>query len=194
MQNKTAPECRGRVARKWRGGVHDDASIVFRFLGAHAPSASSITAAWRQIRGRAVSDRAGGCSRVIALTAMVAGLSMTAQAAEPETLTLACQGTRTITTKPEPISMGIIVNFTKNTVHGFGSPGLMDVKITGVNEVTVTFGGSQDNRSSVASIRGIIDRVTGDVDAMSTVRDQQTSMIITSTSYELKCSPTQRKF
>jgi hypothetical protein len=56
---------------------------------------------------------------------------MTAQAAEPETLTLACQGTRIITTKPEPISMGIIVNFTKNTVQGFGSPGLMDVKIAG---------------------------------------------------------------
>jgi hypothetical protein len=43
------------------------------------------------------------------------------------TLTLVCQGTTTVTTmegaKPEPVSMGLIVNFTKNTVHGFGHPG-----------------------------------------------------------------------
>jgi hypothetical protein len=63
------------------------------------------------------------CSRIIALTAMVAGPSMTAQAAD-STLTLACQGTATSRTmedaKPEPVSMGIILNFTKNTVQGFG--------------------------------------------------------------------------
>jgi len=54
------------------------------------------------------------CSRIIALTAMVAGLSMTAQAGD-QTLTLACQGTTTAGTedaKPELVSMGIIVNFT----------------------------------------------------------------------------------
>ena len=134
------------------------------------------------------------CAHIIALTAMVAGLSMTAQAAEPETLTLACQGTRTITSKPEPISMGIIVNFTKNTVQGFGSPSLMDVKIAGMNDVTVTFGGTQDNGSSIASIRGNIDRVTGDVDATSMTSDAKTGKIILSTSYTLNCSPTQRKF
>ena len=33
------------------------------------------------------------CSRIIAHTAMVVGLSMTAHAAEPATLTLACKGT-----------------------------------------------------------------------------------------------------
>jgi hypothetical protein len=53
------------------------------------------------------------CPYIIALTVMVAGLSR-AQAAD-ETLTLACQGT-TISdlenAKPEPVSMGIIVNFT----------------------------------------------------------------------------------
>jgi hypothetical protein len=40
------------------------------------------------------------------------------------TLTLACQGTTTAGTedKPEPVSMGIIVNFTKKTVHGFVDP------------------------------------------------------------------------
>ena len=47
---------------------------------------------------------------------MVASLSMTAQAAEPSTLTMACKGTvtdlRTPDAKPEPISMGIIANLT----------------------------------------------------------------------------------
>jgi DNA-binding MurR/RpiR family transcriptional regulator len=70
------------------------------------------------------------CTSIIALTAMVA--SPTAQAADT-TLTLACQGT-TISgmedAKPEPISMGIIVNFTKRTVQGFAYP----VKITDVND------------------------------------------------------------
>ena len=54
---------------------------------------------------------------------MLVGLP-TAQAADT-TLTLACQGTTTSgleVAKPEPISMGIIVNFTKKTVHGFGDP------------------------------------------------------------------------
>jgi hypothetical protein len=83
---------------------------------------------------------------MIALTAMVTCGLATAQAAET-TLTLACKGTATAypeDVKLEPISMGIIVNFTKNTVHGFGSPGSSDyrVNITGVNEVTVAFGGS----------------------------------------------------
>jgi hypothetical protein len=64
--------------------------------------------------------RSSSC--VIALNAMVAAVSMTAQAAD-DTLTLACQGTATDITqpvdgKPEPISMGIIVNLTKGIVAG----------------------------------------------------------------------------
>jgi hypothetical protein len=31
--------------------------------------------------------------------------------------------------KPDPISMGIIVNFTNRTVEGFGQPGLMDYPV-----------------------------------------------------------------
>jgi hypothetical protein len=38
--------------------------------------------------------------------------------------------------KPEPISMGILINFTKRTVQGFGYP----AKITDFNDVTVDFG------------------------------------------------------
>jgi hypothetical protein len=47
----------------------------------------------------------------------------TVQAAEPTgTLTLACDGTATTpkeNAKPQPVSMGIVVNFTARTVHGF---------------------------------------------------------------------------
>jgi hypothetical protein len=138
------------------------------------------------------------CARIIALAAMVASPSMTAQPADA-TLTLACQGSVTGGTedaKPEPISMGIIVNFTKRTVQGFGSPGFRDypVEITAWNDVTVVFAGSEDTRYSRASITGSIDRVTGDVDATSTVSDAKTGKTIGSTNYALKCRPTQRMF
>jgi hypothetical protein len=123
---------------------------------------------------------------------------MTAQAADT-TLTLACQGTTTCGTddaKPEPVSMGIIVNFTNRTVQGFGYPGLMDypVKITAWNDVTVSFGGSREDRSQRASIFGKIDRVTGDAEAISSVTDAKTGKFVTSLTYALKCRPTQRMF
>jgi hypothetical protein len=59
--------------------------------------------------------------------ALLVVTSMTAQAAEPVTLTLACEGTVTdisqpVDGKPEPTSMGIIVNFTARTVAGLDFP------------------------------------------------------------------------
>ena len=104
---------------------------------------------------------------------MVTCLSTTAPAADT-TLTLACQGTATSgveDAKPEPVSMGIIVNFTKQTVHGFGYPGMTDypVNITGANEVTVVFAGRREDKFSTASIMGSIDRVTGDVEDLDEV-------------------------
>jgi hypothetical protein len=132
--------------------------------------------------------------RVIALAAMV--ISTTAQAAD--TLTLACEGTYAERTlqhpKPEPISMGIIVNFTNRTVQGFESiPGFsrwfnFPVKITSMNEVAVHFHGS-DQTGSVAratSVTGIINRLTGDVEA-----DTEGQFNLR---YALKCRPTQRMF
>jgi hypothetical protein len=114
-----------------------------------------------------------------ALAVMLVGLP-TAQAAD-ETLTLACKGTTTTGyegAKPEPISMGIIVNFTNRTVQGFGDPSFMDypVKITAWNDVTVTFYGREEKMG--LSIRGSIDRVTGDVEATSMAYDTKTSKII----------------
>jgi hypothetical protein len=88
------------------------------------------------------------------------------QAAEPTgTLTMACQGTTTAMTKtdakPEPISMGIVVNFTAKTVEGFTYPGAnLLVKIYDVDETTVMFAGP---RGGAWEISGSIDRVTGEV-------------------------------
>src|SRR6516162_4900624 len=73
---------------------------------------------------------------------LLVGLSI-AQAAEPTgTLMLACVGTTTtkniemqVDEKPEPISMGIIVDFAARTVDGFG----FLVPITDVGDVTVVF-------------------------------------------------------
>ena len=53
--------------------------------------------------------------------------------------------------KPEPVSMGIIVNFTDRTVQGFGS---YPVKITAWNDVSVEFSGSIDHK---LACRAIID-------------------------------------
>ena len=127
---------------------------------------------------------------------VLAGLSI-AQAAEPTgTLTLACEGTTTNTlgpdAKPEPISMSVVVNFTTRTVQGFG---LLDypVEITAMNDVIIAFGGA-DKPNSVGQrsiISGAVDLVTGELGATSAVSGTTGSV---STSYSLKCKPTQRMF
>jgi hypothetical protein len=135
----------------------------------------------------------------IAFIAMVTCLSVTARAADT-TLTLACQGTATTgmeDAKPEPVSMGIIVNFTKNTVHGFGDPyfGEQLLKITRITETAVHFGASDKLfQTTEQSVIGTIDRVTGDVSADFVAANAKTGKTIMSTSYALKCRPTQRMF
>jgi hypothetical protein len=140
--------------------------------------------------------------RAGAFLLLVWGFAATAQA-QPVTLTLACKGTTTFpadSSDPDakqPISMGIIVNFTERTVQGFGFPGLLDypVKITAANDVTIAFGGSSHAfPTSVASIMGSIDRVTGDVEATSMLSDPKTNKTISTTTYALLCRPTQRMF
>jgi hypothetical protein len=137
---------------------------------------------------------------IAAALLVVAGLSMSAQA-QPQTLTLACKGTTTITgMEPEPVSMGIIVNFTARTVQGFTSSFFeYPVKITRINDVIVEFRGEQEffAGSQLHSVSGSIDRVTGDVEVTSVFRAQANSKrkeSIISTSYSLKCRPAQRMF
>jgi hypothetical protein len=115
------------------------------------------------------------------------------------TLTLACQGTTTESLEPDakkyPVSMGIVVNFTDRTVRGFYLLELLEipVKITAANKV-VAFGGQRKSPSTLTSIHGSIDRVTGDLAATLAVSEAKTSKIYSTTIYAQKCRPTQRMF
>ena len=130
------------------------------------------------------------------------GLS-TAVAAEPTgTLTLACQGTTTtkniemqVDEKPEPISMGIIVDFAARTVDGFG----FLVPITDVGDVTVVFYSSDPGDADAhmnTTIFGTIDRITGEVRAAKiwVGLANNKSPVDIWTNFSLKCKPTQRMF
>jgi hypothetical protein len=135
------------------------------------------------------------CSRFVALATVVAGPSMTAQAADT-TLTLACQGTVTIKSsgpaeyEPDPISMGLIVNFTNRTVQGASrrGPYLFDdqLQIIDANENTVVFRGF--SKFLGMTIDGHMDRVTGDVGMLATAELGWPYV------YALKCRPAQRMF
>src|SRR6516225_9343724 len=104
-----------------------------------------------------------------AILLVFTGLS-TAQAAEPTgTVTLACEGTATDKTdlreqaKPEPVSMGLTINFTTNTVAGcervFPSFSANRVKIIVVDKTTFGFSGTDGTGGAVF---GTADRTTGD--------------------------------
>jgi hypothetical protein len=82
------------------------------------------------------------------LLLMLAGLSMPAQAAEPQTMTLSCKGTMTGygTADPQPLSTTLFLNFTAGTVESSGlSPFLNGGKITQVTEFTVYLKDSQNH-------------------------------------------------
>jgi len=135
----------------------------------------------------------------IAPAVMLVGLS-SAHAAY-STLTLACQGTVVSTTiedaKPESVTMGIIFNFTKGALQGFGTLINYPVKITGWTDVIVTFYGSDKGLVSQVieeSIRGTLDRMTGDMEATLASFSLKTNKPLSSISYALKCRPTQRTF
>jgi hypothetical protein len=105
---------------------------------------------------------------------------------------LACQGesTRTIisgsASTQEPVSMGIIVSFKEETVgwvHSYGTvEGFHGIRaqILLLDETQVQFGGDDDD---LGSIRGDIDRVTGDTNA--SYRSETRSM-----KYSRNCKPT----
>jgi hypothetical protein len=133
---------------------------------------------------------------LVALSA--AGSSQAAQATEPTgTLTLACNGTaQTGDFKPEPTSVGIIINFAAQTIEGFHSDVNFQIVITDITETAITFAGSNldPKRTITEDIHGTIDRVTGTVEAIyagSPVRGSGKGWTMI---YSLKCKPTQRMF
>jgi hypothetical protein len=137
-----------------------------------------------------------GAMKALILLALAGLWISSAHAAEPTgTLTLACKGTVTIKSSsgseydPDPISMGLIVNFTNRTVKGTArwGPYLFDneIPITDANEDTVVFSGF--SKFLGMTIVGSMDRVTGDVLISATEKDRAYD-------YALKCKPTQRMF
>jgi len=125
-----------------------------------------------------------------------------AGAAEPTArLTLACQGTAIDKTnprklgEPEPVSMGLIIDFTAKTVVGFDFPGSSGAQVTIVftDETTVGFSGT----SAIGGTAfGRIDRVTGLVEAATESWSHETEphKLEWAKFYSLKCKPTQRLF
>jgi hypothetical protein len=111
--------------------------------------------------------------------------------AQQNALVLACRGTVTTgSEEPQQITMGIIVNFTTRRVQGLQAPGVLDypLAISAADDAMITFQGSQKMGNSSVSTLGTIDRVNGDVDFTNMATNQS------STSYALKCRPTQRMF
>ena len=133
-----------------------------------------------------------GCHRIIASAAIIADLTIAAQAAAPETLTLTCKGTAAIRAdfpKPYPLSMDLVVDFTTRTVQGTARqrPYVFDdqLQITEWNEATVIFRGFSQFLGK--NVSGSMDRMTGDVGMVATSTTQTID-------YSLKCTPAQRTF
>jgi hypothetical protein len=128
-------------------------------------------------------------SCLIALNAMVAAVSMTAQAADA-VLTLSCDGTVTRLTdndKTERIAnWGLLVNLPEHTVSGFAHVARIDK----ISEVLVDFSGTSGNWS----VYGSIDRITGRVSATTASRDSKTGALIDERIWDLLCKPTKPLF
>ena len=127
------------------------------------------------------------CSRLMALTAMVAALSTTAQAADTM-LTLACEGIETSQwgsgpKSSEKVNIGIIVDFQKKTVVGLEPT--VPLTIDGLTETEVSFHGSETDWQ----MSGTLDRVTGSLVATSVRSNPNVKL-----SFDLQCRPTQRMF
>jgi hypothetical protein len=123
---------------------------------------------------------------------MLVALS-TAQAAEPETLTMACKGTETdkggAGSSSEQINIGIIVDFQKKAVLGLSGDS-EPVPITSISETTISFAAN----ATGWVMTGTLDRVTGALVLSSIKLNPSTRETILTVSLDLKCRPTQRMF
>jgi hypothetical protein len=127
--------------------------------------------------------------------AIIAGTVLSARA-EPATMTLACKGATTSyqTREPEPISLGLIIDFTNKTIKGFL---FGESEITRVTDVAVYF-----HKTTGTTISdGKIDRITGDAEGHSAVYKSIKSADMLKPdntmggyNFALKCTPTQRMF
>jgi hypothetical protein len=120
--------------------------------------------------------------------------------AEPPTLTLTCKGATTAyrtpinnITDPQPISLGLIVDLTNETIKGFPFPG--DIEIIQVTETHIVF----RKTSGTLVVDGRIDRITGDVEGHSAQYKSLASTemlkpdnVMGGFTFSLKCKPAQR--
>jgi hypothetical protein len=131
-----------------------------------------------------------------ALILIMGVIAIPAAKAEQSTLTLACKGTKTRSLMPMPIEMGIIINWTTRTVQGFGLPETsIPAEIRSANDVIITFSGViSPGPLFDISVGGRINRVTGDMYATEALTDTEKHETVDTTTYELKCRPTERMF
>jgi hypothetical protein len=121
-----------------------------------------------------------------ALLLVLAGLTIsTAQAVEPEKLTLACKSTGTgkaTDNAMEPISMVIMIDFRAGKIDGFGKSLPAEIRI--IDETKIVFSATDDSRF----VDGNVDRITGDLHATLVIRNG--GVVVGSMTYALKCTPT----
>jgi hypothetical protein len=112
-----------------------------------------------------------------------------AQAAEPNTLTLTCEGTvDPWGVPPSPISVSIVLDFAAGTMTNFFTDvPWVTVRMGAVDDVHITFGGRGSRDDLLPNISGSIDRVTGGLEAWALYVGGQKK-------YSLKCRPAQRMF
>jgi hypothetical protein len=132
-------------------------------------------------------------STAATLLALAGLLIATAQAAEPETVMLACEGTATDMMGADstryPKSMGIVINLTTGAVHIPSVTGLsVEIIRDASDELTIIFSGL--NTSSGKALRGHLNRVTGEMMATDSRRDWKTGRILSAMGYSMKCQPT----
>jgi hypothetical protein len=97
--------------------------------------------------------------------------------------------------EPKPVSMGLMIDFTSNTVAGLEFPGSSgaQVKITYIDKTTIGFSGTSVMGGTAF---GRMDRIIGDVEAATEFWSHETDphKLVWTTAYLLKCKQTQRMF
>jgi hypothetical protein len=126
------------------------------------------------------------------LLALAGLLVATAQAAEPETVTLACEGTASDMMRPDttryPKSMRIVINLTTGAVHipSVNRPSIEIIRDAS-DELNIIFSGLDG--SSGQTFTGHVNRVTGGMMATDSKRDLKTGKILSAMDYSMKCKP-----
>jgi hypothetical protein len=126
-----------------------------------------------------------------ALLAGVAALSIASAAhAQTDGITLTCRGVlemmRETTNRPEvgSISLSIVVNLAAQTVEGFHGA---KIKITAIRQTKIEFSEFYENDDRIKSIKGTIDRLTGETLVWSTAKGSTGF-------FDLRCNPAQLMF